>query len=47
VLNENQDNPCKILSKGFLNEEKEYLEYLSQQELEAFINVLFVKDERT
>jgi hypothetical protein len=31
----------------FLNEETEYLDYLSQQELEAVVDVAFVKDERT
>ena len=47
VLGASQDNPCKIPSKGFLNEEKEYLDYLSQRELEALVDAAFVKDERT
>ena len=47
VLADDQDNPCKIPSKGFLNEETEYLDYLSQQELKAVVDVAFVKDERT
>jgi|TARA_B100002003_G_scaffold141730_1_gene131113 site-specific recombinase XerD len=46
VLGASQDNPCKIPSKGFLNEEKEYLDYLSQRELEALVDAAFVKDER-
>ena len=46
ALDEDQVNPCKIPRKE-LNVEKEYLDYLSQEELEAFINVLFVKDERS
>ena len=46
VLDKDQDNPCKIPSEGFLNEEKEYLDFLNETELEAVINKAFKKDER-
>jgi hypothetical protein len=47
VLDKDQDNPCKIPSEGFLNEEKEYLDFLNETELEAVINKAFKRDERS